>query len=138
MGQSERYERVSATLRIFGRIEDVSVIGMRLGMEPTALRRRGDPVPGSPERYDVDIWEATAPVTRDRPLEDHLAWLKARMVPRGFVLRDLKTALSVDLFCEYRSNHTQGGFGLPPEAIDWLVELGIGLEVAVMLEAAAP
>ncbi|MBI3611547.1 MAG: DUF4279 domain-containing protein [Nitrospirae bacterium] len=134
MATAESYERYSATLRIFGKIEDMTVIGMRLGLEPTQIRRRGEPVEGTSERLELDFWEMTAPVARDRPLEDHFAWLKSRLLPRGFVLRDIKTALSVDLFCEYRSNHGRGGFGLPPEALQWLVELGIGLEVAVVFE----
>ena len=134
MTQTEKYERYSATLRIFGKIEDLSVIGMRLGLEPTRVRRRGEPVEGTSEHLEFDFWEMTAPVTKDRPLEDHLAWLKSRLLPRGYVLRDIKTALSVDLFCEYRSNHGQGGFSLSPEALAWLVELGIGLEVAVVFE----
>jgi Domain of unknown function (DUF4279) len=137
MADVERYEHYSATLRIYGMIEDISVIGMRLGLEPTRLHRRGEAVEGTPERYDLDFWEMSAPVTKDRPLEDHLAWLKSRLMPRGYVLRDIKTALSVDLFCEYRSNHNQGGFSLPPEALAWVVELGIGLEVAVMFENAS-
>ena len=136
MATAEKYERYSATLRIYGKIEDMSVIGMRLGLEPTRVRRRGEPIEGTSERYQHDFWEMTAPVVRDRPLEDHLAWLKSRLLPRGSVLRDIRTALSVDLFCEYRSNHAQGGFDLPPEALEWLVELGIGLEVAVVFESA--
>ena len=134
MAMVGKYERYSATLRIFGIIQEMSVIGMRLGLEPTRVRRRGEAVGGTSERMDLDFWEMTAPVTKDRPLEDHLAWLKSRLIPRGSVLRDIKTALSVDLFCEYRSNHGQGGFSLPPEALVWIVELGIGLEVAVMFE----
>jgi hypothetical protein len=63
-----------------------------------------------------------------------MAWLKSRLGPRGYVLRDIGTALTVDLFCEYRSNHDQGGFSLSPEAMAWLVELGIGLDVAVVFE----
>ncbi|MEK6684002.1 MAG: DUF4279 domain-containing protein, partial [Nitrospirota bacterium] len=105
-----------------------------LGLEPTRVRRRGEPVPGTSERMELDFWEMTAPVTPHRPLEDHLAWLKSRLIPRGSVLRDIATALSVDVFCEYRSNHGQGGFSLPPEALSWMVELGIGLEVAVIME----
>ncbi len=134
MATEKRYERYSATLRIFGKIEEMNVIGMRLGLEPTRVRRRGEPVEGTSERLELDFWEMTAPVTKDRPLEDHLAWLKSRLVPRGYVLRDIRTALTVDLFCEYRSNHDQGGFSLSPEALAWLVELGIGLDVAVVFE----
>ena len=134
MTAMEKFERYSATLRIYGNIQDASVISMRLGLEPTRVCRRGEPVEGTSERMELDFWEMTAPVTKDRPLEDHLAWLKTRLIPRGTVLRDIKTALSVDLFCEYRSNHGQGGFGLSPEALTWIVGLGIGLEVAVMFE----
>jgi len=134
MANEEKYERFSATLRIFGKIEEMNVIGMRLGLEPTRVRRRGEAVEGTSERLELDFWEMTAPVTKDRPLEDHLAWLRSRLVPRGYVLRDIKNALSVDLFCEYRSNHGQGGFSLSPEALAWIVELGIGLDVAVMFE----
>lgn len=136
MAVVEKYERYSATLRIYGNIQDMSVIGMRLGLEPTRVRLRGEPVEGTSERMELDFWEMTAPVTPNRPLEDHLVWLKSRLIPRGSVLRDIKTALSVDLFCDYRSNHSQGGFSLSPEAITWLVELGIGIEVAVMFENA--
>jgi hypothetical protein len=134
MAVVEKYERYSATLRIYGNIQDMSVISMRLGLEPTRVRRRGETVEGMSNRMELDFWEMTAPVTRDRPLEDHLAWLKSRLIPRGSVLRDINTALSVDLFCEYRSNHGEGGFSLPPEALVWIVELGIGLEVAVVFE----
>jgi len=134
MATVEKYERYSATLRIFGKIEEMNVIGMRLGLEPTRVRRRGETVEGTSERLELDFWEMTAPVTKDRPLEDHLAWLKARLVPRWFVLQDIKNALSVDLFCEYRSNHGQGGFSVPPEAMAWLAELGICLDVAVVFE----
>lgn len=135
MAVVEKYERYSATLRIYGNIQDMSVIGMRLGLEPTRVRRKGEPVEGTMERTELDFWEMTAPVTKDRPLDDHLAWLRSRLMPRGYVLRDIKTALSVDLFCEYRSNHGLGGFSLSPEALAWIVELGIGIEVAVMFEA---
>ena len=134
MTAKEKYEKYSATLRIYGNIQDSSVIGMRLGLEPTRVRRRGEPVEGTSERMEIDSWEMTAPVTKDRPLEDHLAWLKARLLPRGSVLLDIKNALTVDLFCEYRSNHGQGGFGLSPDALAWIVELGIGVEVAVRFE----
>ncbi|HEY4485870.1 MAG TPA: DUF4279 domain-containing protein [Nitrospiria bacterium] len=134
MASGEKFEKYSSTLRIYGRIEDMSVIGMRLGLEPTHICRRGDPVQGSSERYDLDFWLMTSAVTPSRPLEDHLAWLKSRLLPRGYVLRDIKNALSVDVYCEYRSNHAQGGFSLPPEMLTWLVELGIGLEVAVVFE----
>jgi Domain of unknown function (DUF4279) len=134
MRMMEPYERYSATLRIFGIIEDISVIGMRLGLEPTRVRRRGEAAEGTSDRYDVDFWEITAPVAKDRPLEDHLAWLKTRLLPRGSVLRDIKTALSVDLYCEYRSNHGQGGLSLPPDALSWMVDVGIGLELAVVVE----
>jgi hypothetical protein len=136
MTAAEKYERYSATLRIYGKIQDRSVIGMRLGLEPTRVRLRGEPVEGTSERLELDFWEMTAPVTPNRPLDDHLAWLKSRLLPRGSVLRDIKTALSVDLFCEYRSNHSQGGFSLAPEALAWILELGIGLEVAVRFETA--
>lgn len=136
MDETETFENYSATLRIFGKIEDMSVISTRLGMEPTRIRRRGEPVEGTSECYELDFWEITAPVTRDRPLEDHFAWLRHRLIPRGYVLRDILTALSIDLFCEYRSNHGRGGFGLTPEALEWLVALGIGLEIAVMVEPA--
>ena len=134
MDESEPFENYSATLRIFGNIQDMSVISTRLGMEPTRIRRRGEPVERTSERYELDFWEVTAPVTRDRPLEDHFAWLRSRLIPRGSVLRDIATALSVDIFCEYRSNHSLGGFSLPPEALQWLTELGIGLEVAVIVD----
>ena len=132
MPSSPEYQNYSATLRISGNIHDMKVLSTRLGMEATQIHRKGDLIEGTTESYPMDSWEITAPVIRDRPLEDHLAWLKARLIPRGSVLRDIKTALSVDVFCQYRSNHNLGGFSLPPEALQWLTELGIGLDVAVI------
>lgn len=44
MAVVEKYERCSATLRIYGTIDDISVISMRLGLEPTRIRRRGEAV----------------------------------------------------------------------------------------------
>lgn len=127
----ETTERCSATLRLFGRIVDAEVIGMRLGLEPSRIRRAGDAAGEAEGRYDLDFWELTAPVAADRPLEDHLAWLRSRLVPRGTVLIDLLTALSGDVYCEYRIPHGRGGLDLSMEAMKWLVDLGLGLSVAV-------
>ena len=132
---SPDYQNYSATLRIFGNIRDMKVLSTRLGMEATQIYRKGDLIEGTAESYPMDSWEITAAVKRDRSLEDHLAWLKSRLMPRGAVLRDIKTALSVDVFCQYRSNHSLGGFSLPTEALLWLTELGLGLEIAVIVDS---
>ena len=134
MPDTPEYQHYSATLRISGKIHDMKVLSTRLGMEATQIFRLGDPIEGTAETYPMDSWEITSPVRRDRPLEDHLAWLKSKLIPRGSVLRDIHTALAVDVFCQYRSNHNLGGFGLSPEALEWLTELGLGLEIAVAVE----
>ena len=61
MTAKEKYEKYSATLRIYGNIQDMSVIGMRLGLEPTRVRRRGESMEGTSERMELDCWEMTAP-----------------------------------------------------------------------------
>lgn len=134
MAEPEIFEKFTATIRIMGKIQDMSIIGMRLGLEPSQVHLRGEVVEGTEERYGLDSWEMTAAVTRDRPLEDHIAWLRTRLVPRGNVLKDIKTALDVDLLLEYHSNNRLGGFSLPPEAFAWLVEMGIHVQVAVTIE----
>ncbi|HEY5648372.1 MAG TPA: DUF4279 domain-containing protein [Nitrospiria bacterium] len=137
MAEPAIYEKFSATVRIMGRIQDMSMIGMRLGLEPTQVHRRGEAVEGTEECYGLDSWEITAAVTPDRPVEDHIAWLRTRLLPRGYVLKDIKTALDVDLLLEYRSNNRLGGFSMSPKAFAWLVEMSIDIQVAVTIEDGA-
>ena len=130
--EPEYFFRFSATLRIFGDIEDLDAITADLGVTPTHAHRRGDkPLPTSLRVYEHDMWSYSAPVPRDRPLEAHLEALWRVVRPHAAYLRGLKERLSVDVYCSYHTNCSTGGFEVDHRALTIFQELEVPFGVSV-------
>jgi len=114
-GQEEDiYFAYSATLRIFGAISDFDEITERLGVAPSATRRKGDHDWGPslpPNKHDM--WSYNAPVKNNEPLQIHIDTLWNTFRERKEFLLKLKPNLTVDVFLGYRSNCDHAGVEVP-------------------------
>jgi hypothetical protein len=132
MEEPEYFFRFSATLRIFGDIENLEAITAELGVAPTHLHRRGEKcLPTSLWGYEHDMWSYSAPVPRDRPLAVHLEALWRAVRPHVAYLKDLKERLSVDVYCSYHTNCSTGGFEVDHRALTIFSELEVPFGVSV-------
>ena len=130
--ESAPYTHFSATLRVFGAIDDLDEITATLGIIPTHLHRRGDRRTPRSRPFEQGMWSYLAPVPESRPLDDHLQALWTRIQPRRDALKRLKERFTVDVFCGYRSNREAGGFAVSYHSLRMFLELEIPLEVSVI------
>ncbi len=130
----ELYFHFSATLRIFGVIDDLDAITSELGVTPTETHRRSDKRrPTSVHSYEHDMWSFSAPVPEDRPLRVHLEALWRVVRPHVAYLKGLKERMTVDVFCGYRSNCGTAGFEVDHQALILFNELEVPFGVSVII-----
>ena len=130
--EPEYFFRFSATLRIFGDIEDLEAVTAELGVRPTHAHRRGEKrLPTSMCHYEHDMWSYSAPVPRDRSLDVHLEALWRVVRPHVAYLKGLKERLSVDVYCSYHTNCSTGGFEVDHRALTIFKELEVPFGVSV-------
>jgi hypothetical protein len=133
VSRSEPYFYYSATLRIFGAIEDPDIISSCLGLEPTHVHRKGDRRGPRSPAYKHDAWHYTAPVPEERPLDVHIQTLWAHLKPHKDYLLRLKERHTVDVFCGYRSSSGTAGFEVAPESLEMFLALRIPFGVSVIV-----
>ena len=127
------FSNFKASLRITGDGLDFDEISQTLGLTPTTTRRKGV-TPGShkPPR-EHDLWLYTAPVARDRPLDEHIMALWDAVRPHMSYLHELKQKYQIDIFCGYRSNSCTGGFNVDHRCLGLFAELDIPFGVSVII-----
>jgi hypothetical protein len=131
--EADYYALFKASLRIAGDGLDFDEISRKLGLTPTTKRRKGK-APGShkPPRKQ-DLWLYTAPVARERPLDEHIMALWDAVRPHMPYLRKLKQKFQIDIFCGYRSNSCTGGFKVDHRCLGLFAELDIPFGVSVII-----
>ncbi len=124
----------SATLRIFGEIDDLEDISQRLDLIPSYVHRRGEKRSARAKPYAHDMWMYEAPVDENQPLDEHLLALWSSLKPYRDYLKQLKDHFTVDVFCGYRSNCDTAGFEVDYRALEIFRELEVpfGLSVIVV------
>jgi hypothetical protein len=125
----------TVTLRIMGKIDDPDAITRKLGVSPTRRHRWGERYESGLEPYG-DMWAYTPPVPANHPLEEHLLALGQVIRKHGRYLRKLKRFLTVNVFCEYRSNCPQSGFQLSPQALEIFAQLQLPFGISVVVPRA--
>jgi hypothetical protein len=92
----------SATLRIFGDIQDLDEITQHLGVVPTDAHRKNElRGPDSP-MYKHDMWSYEALVDMSEPLHVHIDALWNTFKEHKQYLLQLKRNVTVDVFLGYR------------------------------------
>jgi len=83
-----------ASLRITGKDLDPEEISGLLGLTPTTSHRRGDPHIGKKGRYadyPEGFWALESPVRENKPLKEHLRYLKNQLTGKEQTLADLRS-----------------------------------------------
>ncbi len=123
----------SATLRIFGAIPDLDEITLTLKLQPTNVHRRGERRGPQSPLYKHDMWSYLAPVPEERPLQVHVDTLWSHLRPHQDYLLGLKSRLTVDVICGYRSNSGTAGIEVPYASLEMftVLEIPFGLSIIV-------
>ncbi len=129
----EIYFEYSATLRIFGNIEDLNEITSSLGFEPTSFHKKGEKRGPKSPPYQHDMWSYEAQVDEEIDLENHIDELWAKLQPHKEYLLELKKTLTVDVFLGYRSNSDTAGVEVPYSSLEMFIELKIPFGLSIIV-----
>lgn len=129
----EIYFAYSATLRIFGNIEDLNDITINLGFEPTSFHKKGERRGPKSSPYQHDMWSYEAQIDEDVDLEKHIDELWTKLKPHKEYLLELKKALTVDVFLGYRSNSDTAGIEVPYTSLEMFTELKIPFGLSIIV-----
>jgi hypothetical protein len=122
-----------ATLRIFGDSLDFGQISETLGLEPTALHRKGEIGSATAEPWPHDMWAYTVEMKESEPLYKHVDTLWASLKPHLQYLLELKQETVLDVFLGYRTNSSHSGLEIPPRSLEMFVQLEIPFGLSVIL-----
>ena len=131
--EAPAYFAYSATLRIAGSIEQPESISGTLGLQPTHFHRRGERRGPHSPAYEHDLWSYRAPVPEERPLEEHIAALWAQLQPHRSYLLALKSHLTVDVFCGYRSNSDTAGIEVSHTCLELFTALEVPFGLSIII-----
>lgn len=122
-------ERTHATLLIYPVRTDPETITGRLGIEPTKWQRKGEPIPGTQQTAEVDLWYlGTKERVESRDSRRHVDWLLDAIEGKAAVVRALQeegARIAVNCFWLSRSGH--GGPTISPGQMRRLGGLNIEL-----------
>ena len=129
----ETYFAYSATLRIFGDINDLTQITNNLGLEPTSYHKKGDKRGSKSPPYKHDMWSYEAQVDEGAAIEFHIDELWSKLKPHKAYLLELKKKLTVDVFLGYRSNCDHAGIEVPHSSLEMFTELKIPFGLSIIV-----
>ncbi len=133
-GNEERYFAYSASLRIFGDIQDLAAITRELGVEPTSVHVKGEHRRGSePPAYRHDTWSYQAPIAEHEKLGVHLDALWNTFEKHKDYLLRLKQTTTVDIFCGYRTNCDHAGVEVSWRSLQIFHELQIPFGISIIV-----
>lgn len=73
------------------------------------------------------MWRFESPLPKKEPLSSHVNWLLEACRGKEAVIRELASALNVELFCGFSSGNGQGSFSLENELLSRISGLGLSL-----------
>ena len=121
----------SASLRIMAEGLALDKISEELGIAPSHTHRTGE-FDKFGKAYREDMWTLNSPCGKSKPLGVHLRWLARQLKPGFPYLKTLKSKARIDVFCGYTSIG-DGGLSLSPSALSIFCELGINLELSIIV-----
>jgi len=119
-----------ASLRVMGTGLDFEGISSSLGLSPTVTRRAGDRTALGAQ--PTDIWLLESPLDKKEPLEAHLKWLRATLMPHYQFILSMRPKARVDIYCGLTLYREQNGLQLAPEALKLFVELDTPLDISIL------
>ena len=129
----EHYFNYSATLRIFGKIENLNEISNLLDLEPTYSHNIGDKRTENSEPRDFAMWMYKPDIPREEPLENHINALWNTIKNSKNKLLELKEKYTVDVFLGYRSYCDNAGIEIPYTCLEMFTELKIPFGISIII-----
>jgi hypothetical protein len=127
----------SAALRIMNVARLHEEIEAAMGIEPSTCHVKGElrnPQAKIMKTWNSDIWILKSPLPGEEDLSAHLRWLWEKIFRHREYLKMLSTrGAKIDVFCGYRSTSSTSGFSIRADALSLAYELGVPLEISVIL-----
>jgi hypothetical protein len=119
----------SVALRLFAENLEPDVLSLQLGVQATFAYRTGDCVsPRSGTRRRQGTWQLESTLPEDRPLEEHIRAVlaKIRCSPEDWEMAT--TGMSRDLFCGVFVESQSSGVSLGAATLQEVAKRGLSLE----------
>ena len=120
----------AARLRVFSPDLTPEELAAALVVPPDQSYRTGDRVSlrsGSEVVRKTNAVFVDSGLPENRPLDEHLEALVAKLEPAAAGLRSLSGRAKADVFCGFSSANGQGGFSLSPRLLARLAALGLDI-----------
>lgn len=128
------YRHVFVSLRIFGRIKDFEKLTKALSVRPDYCHKQGERANAKSRLHERDTWQVKTPISRTRPLAEHLRWMHKRFQNRVALLKRLTSSYDIDLYCSYHSDFDQGLLEYPPAITELCSKAGIPLRISILVQ----
>lgn len=131
LSEDKKWYRVS--LRLMGDSLPVDEIGARLGVTPSNIGRKGEPLNDHPKSYihKTNLWGWKYPVSSDVPFEEQITGLLDSLEPKVSALKEILSLPEVkgELFLGFGSGNGQGGAFFSSELLKRIAECGLSLSL---------
>lgn len=132
-GEVESRPRSKVAFTIQGKDLELEKISQTLGFKASHKHKLGDLIPKAGRRYEHDMWSLESPLDRLDTMDNHLKWLAKQLKPHHAFIASLKEHAEVYVYCGYTFHDFQSGFSLSPEALAIFTDLGIPLEMSLLI-----
>ena len=129
----EYYFKHSASLRIFGDIDDPNEITKLLELNPKLSYKKGEKKTEKSKPYVKSMWLYETDVSEDEQLEFHINALWDKIKNKKDELLKLKEKYTVDVFLGYQSNCCTAGIEFSYKCLDMFIELKIPFGVSIIV-----
>lgn len=100
-----------------------------MGLEPTEMWERGEPVPGHPTAHRTfSRWTLESPLERSKSFEDHLDALLLILEARADQIRRVKERFAAGIGCAAYFRSVNPGFHISETQLARLAALGLSLD----------
>lgn len=123
----------TASLRIYGDIEDLDEITNAVGIMPTSSHLKGDRRSEMAKPYKQAMWAYEPNVPEEESLSRHLNALWAAIGENADAIKRLKEKYQVDIFCGYRSDCDHAGFSVDHASLTVFHKLEVPFEMSVIV-----
>jgi hypothetical protein len=133
-------EESMVTFTVKGAGLDIDGISQNLGLIPSHTHRAGDRVfkSASDRRYDQDMWAFGSELARTESFDTHIKWLAQQLRPHHDFIRSLKDVAEVYMVCSFIMRDWEAGFSISSEALAIFTELGIDLDLSLLVMDSNP
>ena len=130
----ESRPRSKVAFTVQGKDLDLDKISQTLGLKASHTHKLGDLISKASNRqYEHDMWSLDSPLGRLEPMDKHLKWWAEHLKPHHDFIQSLKGQAEVYVYCGYTFHDFESGFSFSPEALAIFTDLGIPLEMSLLI-----